>query len=968
MSTSALFQDICRRSEKNAWSIRLITEIEYLNRLYVSLGVDVPEILTAAIADVHARVLLQGAITRDDVLAVEEQLAPLQADAKRLTMYCVSHAHIDMNWEWGLPETINIVIDTFQTMLNLMEEYPDFIYSQSQGAVYEIIEKYCPSMLPAIRRRVQEGRWELNATTWVESDKNMPGTEAMVRHILYTKRYLHDLFGVDPNSLEVDFEPDTFGHAANLPEILQNGGVKYYYFCRGRKEGPTKVFRWRAASGAEILGYEEPYWYSTSVQPNVVLNLPRYAAENHTNSCMMVYGVGDHGGGPTRRDLNCILDMATWPLMPVIRFSTMREFFHALEVDREKFPIIQEEMNPLYTGCYTSQAKVKRANRTLEDRLYDAEALGVFAALVGDKDIAFENYEKAWRRTLFNQFHDILPGSNSPDSRDHALGNFQEALSYCAGNANRALRSFAQQVTTDCFGKSENTGGTADGAGVGAGMMQPDRPLQDAALGTFGFGSTSHGDGTVRTFVLTNTTQYRRSDSVELTVWDWPYSVRQTEIIDAQGASVSFTVREENKEYWWHTYTKLLVHVTVPALGYTVIAVRYNPDIPLLPITSPGNGVRCDDPLNWHFSFNRRPTTSMRFNRIMDAPIVLENELVRAEFRSEDMALVSFLDKHTGKELIDAKMPSACFRLISESDYFKRPAWRLGPYGHVENLNASRIIRVQEKDTDIADPFVHYEMEFGKSVLKVTVSLAPNSPTLRFSLRVLWREFAEEGVNTPLLQFYVPFSFETDTYRYDVPCGTLDRSAGGYDVPVSLYAVAVPKEGKTSLGLTSDSKYGFRGNYNSLSVSLLRGSYDPDPCQDVGFHTIELGLSAVTDVDSGEMLREAVCFAHPIMAYSTPIQKGTLPVEGQVFSVDENARLIAIKRSEERPGSYVLRLLTRGGETQETVIHTLFPIESACSVDLLERTTGKLAHGENEVYVSLPANGLCSVLIREKTH
>ncbi len=91
-------------------------------------------------------------------------------------------------------------------------------------------------------------------------------------------------------------------------------------------------------------------------------------------------------------------------------------------------------------------------------------------------------------------------------------------------------------------------------------------------------------------------------------------------------------------------------------------------------------------------------------------------------------------------------------------------------------------------------------------------------------------------------------------------------------------------------------------------------------------------------------------------------------MEGQVFSVDENARLIAIKRSEERPGSYVLRLLARGGETQETVIHTLFPIESACSVDLLERTTGKLAHGENEVYVSLPANGLCSVLIREKTH
>jgi alpha-mannosidase len=156
-----------------------------------------------------------------------------------------------MNWMWRFDETVAATLDTFRTMLNLMEEYPEFKFSQSQASVYKIVEEFDPDMLEEIKKRIKEGRWEVTASTWVESDKNMPNGESLVRHILYTKRYLSELLGVDPGTLNIDFEPDTFGHNLNVPEILARGGVKYYYHCRGY-DGHD-IYRWKSPSGSSVI-------------------------------------------------------------------------------------------------------------------------------------------------------------------------------------------------------------------------------------------------------------------------------------------------------------------------------------------------------------------------------------------------------------------------------------------------------------------------------------------------------------------------------------------------------------------------------------------------------------------------------------------------------------------------------------------------------------------------------------------
>jgi alpha-mannosidase len=250
-----------------------------------------------------------------------------------------------MNWMWGWQETVALTLSTFRTMLQLMKEYPDFVYSQSQASVYKIVEEYDPAMMEEIKARIQEGRWECTTTAWVETDKNMPNTESLLRHIKYTRDYMKETWGLDPKTLEVDFSPDTFGHSAHIPEIDSFGNVKYYYHCRGHNKRHL-LYRWKAPSGREILTYNEPYWYNSAITPDIgigLIELSELSAGLKTG--LIVYGVGNHGGGPTRRDIERAIEMQDWPVFPVIKFGTFHEFFKKAEAVRDKLPIWEDEIN-----------------------------------------------------------------------------------------------------------------------------------------------------------------------------------------------------------------------------------------------------------------------------------------------------------------------------------------------------------------------------------------------------------------------------------------------------------------------------------------------------------------------------------------------------------------------------------------------------------------------------------------------
>jgi len=220
----------------------------------------------------------KGALTKDTVINSEQMMNGISAEAKKIKMICAAHAHIDMNWMWGYPETVALVLETFRTMLDLMKEYPGYKFSQSQASVYRIVEEHDPDMLEEIKERVREGRWEVTASTWVETDKNMPNGESLARHILYTKRYLSELLDINPETLNIDFEPDTFGHNRNVPEILANGGVKYYYHCRGYDK--HNIYRWKSPSGKSILVYRDYTFYNGDINPSIVINAPKFCKKH----------------------------------------------------------------------------------------------------------------------------------------------------------------------------------------------------------------------------------------------------------------------------------------------------------------------------------------------------------------------------------------------------------------------------------------------------------------------------------------------------------------------------------------------------------------------------------------------------------------------------------------------------------------------------------------------------------------
>jgi alpha-mannosidase len=276
-------------------------------------------------------------------------LSPIGEVAKTFTIHYVGHAHIDMNWAWDWPETVDTAYKTFTTVNKLMDEFPDFKFSQSQTSVYSAMEKYNPETFEMIKERVKKGRWEVTANSWVEGDKNLASGEALVRHILYTKRYFKERFGFSYDAIKIDWEPDTFGHHWMHPQILSKAGITRYYFCRAGKG--LRIFWWEAPDGSRVLAWDDSkLWYLGPVKPEDVVEAVELYEKTGTKDYLIVYEVGDHGGGPTRKDLQLIEGMKSWPIFPKVKCSTTDEFFSIAEKYGDKFPVVKDELNFVFRG------------------------------------------------------------------------------------------------------------------------------------------------------------------------------------------------------------------------------------------------------------------------------------------------------------------------------------------------------------------------------------------------------------------------------------------------------------------------------------------------------------------------------------------------------------------------------------------------------------------------------------------
>ena len=173
----------------NKANSRIISELEFALHLSEEEGGRFDSVLEQALDFLLEKVGAQGVLTNQDCEAAEGILMPMAEEAKSYKLILAAHAHIDMNWMWSFNETVAVTLATFRSILNIMDQYPEFKYSQSQGAVYKIVEEYDSELMEEIKARIAQGRWEVTASAWVETDKNMPTGESLLRHIQYTKEY-----------------------------------------------------------------------------------------------------------------------------------------------------------------------------------------------------------------------------------------------------------------------------------------------------------------------------------------------------------------------------------------------------------------------------------------------------------------------------------------------------------------------------------------------------------------------------------------------------------------------------------------------------------------------------------------------------------------------------------------------------------------------------------------------------------
>jgi len=903
----------------------------------------------------------------DAVIAqAEAVLSPIGDVAKSYTLLCISHAHIDMNWMWGWPETVAVVNDTFETMLALLREFPGFIFTQDQASTYAIAEQYNPALFAQIQQRVREGRWEITASQWVEGDKNMASGESLSRHLLYTRRYVQEKFGLAPEDVQVDFEPDTFGHPATLPTILARGGVKYYYHCRG-SHGPH-LYWWIGPDGSRVLAFNDIQWYmplarNLTVTPVVADPVVEFAQTTGLQQMPVLYGVGDHGGGPTRADLRRLIEMDAWPVFPKFTFSTLHNFFRtaeaALEAGMARVPEITGERNRVFTGCYTSQARQKWANRRGENLLYTAEAAAVLGARLADVPYPQANLETAWRKLLFDQFHDILPGSGVRDTRHYTLGHAQETQAAAALATTNALRALAARVDTNALRRAFTTDATraykdaVESGRAGAGVGN--------ASGTGGasaFGAAHLSD---RAFLIFNPLPTPRTEVVEVKLWDTQLDPQHL-IVTGHGAEAQRVQVLDKGGYWAHDYLTVAFPVELPALGYRAVCISDRAaEFGLLP-TEPG------DPWagqggSW---------------RMIEPPdYTLENEYLKVTLDPASGGLVSLYDKQTGREWIPEGEAAGVFQYALEANN-GMTAWVIGDFlQQTDLLDGGVLKRVQ------TGPYVNtfrWTRTIGKrgdsrdTTLELDITVRQGVPRVEFRLRVDWREIGDKERGIPHLRVRFPLAVDSAPAstrpRYEIPFGSLVRNlVNGEEVVAQRWADVAEADGQ-GVALVNTSKYGHSFDQGTLALTLLRASIDPDPLPDLGEHVIEYALvphgagwTAGASMQAGEALN-----LPPVVA-SCGFQDGDLPPALSLVAVEPaNVRLTALKQAEDGDG-LILRLVEVDGSATTariTFAPELLPEGAvAVEVDMMERPLSiSLARVEEQtVVVELSALGITTVRI-----
>jgi alpha-mannosidase len=411
------------------------------------------DLLQATAGTVDLRPLIDGPLEKfqASLMDVRARLKPVASYAKRFTLYFNSNAHIDAAWLWRLNETIEVCKNTFASVLNMFNARPDFTYTQSSAAYYDWMEQLYPDLYGRIKERIKDGRWEVIGGMWIEPDCNLISGESWARQLLYAKRYFRQKLGVD---VKIGWNPDSFGYNWNMPQLYQNAGIDAFITQKigwnDTNVFPHRLFWWEGPDGSRVLSYF-PFDYVNEIKNGYQLVdwLRQFEANTGMTKMMVLFGVGDHGGGPSLDMLDRIDQFKSLDIFPTIEHGNASTYLQWIKThDLSTLPVWKDELYLEYhQGTFTTQANMKKSNRMDEVLMTNAEKFSALAAVSG-RTYNSAALEKAWKGVLFNQFHDILPGSSIREVYIDAAETHQKAAEIGKFELGGSLQHLVAHVNT----------------------------------------------------------------------------------------------------------------------------------------------------------------------------------------------------------------------------------------------------------------------------------------------------------------------------------------------------------------------------------------------------------------------------------------------------------------------------------------------------------------------------------------
>lgn len=866
-------------------------------QLVPSLSKNIPAdqaILVKAIGEVDTKALDAGNQQQFDasLKASQSTLEALRPLLQEANIHLTGNAHIDAAWLWPASETIDVVKRTFSTALQLMDEYPKYTYTQSAAAYNDWMADKYPDINKQIKQRIIDGRWEVVGGMWVEPDLNIPDGESTARSILLGKRFFQQQYGVD---VRVGWNPDSFGYNWQLPQIYKKSGIDYFVTQKmswnDTNKLPFKLFWWESPDGSKVLTYFPHNYVNRNMSP-VRLSQDFVQARKFApgmTEMMDLYGVGDHGGGPTRDMLDESLHwMQPDKIAPKMEFGTAISYLSTVEkqvapttktwdyssiAKGYEFPVAppageisiptwKDEMYlEFHRGVYTTQAAMKRNLREAPEWTLNAEKYASLAWLDGNP---YPNAEltDAWKKITFNGFHDLAAGSGIAVIYRDAQKDFDQVRWETNEISSKALHTLVAHVDTT----------------VPVGV-----PV-----------------------VVFNPLAWSRSGHVAVDV-QMPAATDDVSVLDAKGTVLpSETISRETTTNTFH----LLVDAhDVPSIGYQVLHVV---------------------PGKQDFTSDLKVTGT-----------TLENAALRVVVDPKTGCITSLYDKKSGFETL-AK-GSCGNELQAFKDTPKEyDAWNIDP-GTLDQPPAllTKADSVELIENTPLRAIVRVSRTWQGSKFVQQIELYSGSDEVEVVNDIDWHE------NHVLLKSAFTLSATAPFATYEIPFGTIERPTtrnnswekARFEVPAERWADL--GDGKHGVSLINESKFGYDAADNVLRLTLLRSPASPDPDADRGHQHFSYALYPHSgDWKQAMSVRHGFEYNYKLAAMQVESHSGTMPSQHSFVSVSsDNVVLTAVKKAEDS-NALILHLYEWAGKHTNVDVALPPGATAAAETNLIEKVDG----------------------------